>query len=282
MKKKIILSIFVGVIAIAFVLPLVITFLNSFMEPNEVKNQYETILSGANGEQFQGIKFFPNWISLKQYYQVLILKPQFLKMFWNSVIMVFPIIAGQVMISSLAAYGFSKIKFPFREKIFYTYILLMLLPFQVTAVPNYLIANFFGIINKFQSIIFMGIFNVFGVFLMRQFMKKIPDEYVEAAKIDGANHFQIFLRIILPLSKNYLASLSVLLLIDHWNMVEQPLIFLKDKIKYPLSLYLAQVSKDESVIAFAAAIIYMIPVLLIYLYAEKYFIEGVKNSGLKG
>ncbi len=282
MKKKIVLSVVAGLFAIAFILPLAITILNSFMEPDEVLNQYENILNGANGTQFQGIKFLPNWLSLKQYYQVLILKPQFLKMFWNSVIMVFPIIAGQVIISALAAYGFSKIKFPFREQIFYTYILLMLLPFQVTAVPNYLIANFLGIIDKFQSIIFMGAFNVFGVFLLRQFMKKIPDEYVEVAKIDGANHFQIFFRIILPLSKNYLASLSVLLLIDYWNMVEQPLIFLKDKGKYPLSLYLAQVSKDESMIAFAAATIYMIPVLLIYLYAEKYFIEGIKNSGLKG
>lgn len=280
--KKIIMSIIIGLLAVVFILPLLLTFFNSFMEPGQIKSQYETIINGSSDGSFNGLTLLPKWISLKQYYQVLFLKPEFLKMFWNSVVMVFSIIVGQVMVSSLAAYGFSKVKFKFRELIFYIYILLMLLPFQVTVVPNYLIANYFGLIDRYESIIFMGVFHVFGVFLLRQFMKKIPEEYIEAAKLDGANHFQIFTRIILPMSKNYIASLAVLLLIEYWNMVEQPLIFLKDSKKYPLSLYLSQIGKSEFTISFAASMIYTIPVILIYLYAEKYFVEGVKNSGLKG
>ncbi|MTI65617.1 MAG: carbohydrate ABC transporter permease [Firmicutes bacterium] len=281
MKKKILLSILVGVIAFLFIIPLILTITNSFMEPSQVQNQYENVFN-SNNKEFSGLKFIPDWISLKQYYNVLILKTNFLKMFWNSVFMVVPIILGQVIVSSFAAYAFAKLKFTCRDNLFYTYILLMLMPFQVTVVPNYLIANFLGILNSFLSIIFPGIFSVFGVFLLRQFIKKLPDGYIEAAKIDGANHVQIFLKIILPLSKNYIASLCVLLMIDYWNMVQQPLIFLKDVSMHPLSLYLAQVNKDEISIAFAAATIYMIPVLLIYLYAENYFVEGIKNSGLKG
>ncbi|WP_246637531.1 carbohydrate ABC transporter permease [Crassaminicella profunda] len=281
MKKKIVLSILVGLLALLFIIPLFLTVSNSFMEPSQVQNQYENIFQNK-GSEFSGLKFIPDWISLKQYYQVLILKTNFLKMFWNASFMVVPIILGQIIVSTFAAYAFAKLKFPFREQLFYLYILLMLMPFQVTVVPNYLIANYLGILDKFASIIFPGVFSVFGVFLLRQFMQKIPDAYLEAAKIDGANHFQIFFKIILPLSKNYIASLGVLLMIDYWNMVEQPLIFLKDVSMHPLSLYLAQVNKDEIGVAFAAATIYMIPVLLVYLYAENYFVEGIKNSGLKG
>jgi multiple sugar transport system permease protein len=282
MKKKIILTIFIGTIALIFIMPLLITLFNSFMEPNEVENQYNLIIKGIESDNFGGLKIIPNWISFKQYYQILINKPKYLSLFWNSVFIVCPIIIGQIIVSLFAAYGFSKIKFRYRNKIFYFYIFLMLMPFQVVAVPNYLILKFLGLINKFSSIIFPGIFSVFGVFLLRQFMLKIPDEYVEAAKIDGANHLKILFKVIIPLSKEYIISLCILILIDYWNMVEQPLVFLRDKDKYPLSLFLAQTTSEEMKITFAASIIYLLPVLLIFLYAEKYFVEGIKNTGMKG
>lgn len=109
-------------------------------------------------------------------------------------------------------------------------------------------------------------------------MITIPNEYIEAAKIDGCSLIQIFFKIVLPLSKGGIASLAILSFIDNWNMVEQPLIFLKDANKYPLSIYLSNVNKGELGIAFAAGVIYMLPMLLMFLYGENYLVEGISHS----
>jgi multiple sugar transport system permease protein len=112
-------------------------------------------------------------------------------------------------------------------------------------------------------------------------MTAIPREVMEAAKVDGAGHFTIFFRMVLPMSKNAVAALAILIFMDNWNMVEQPLVFLEDLAKQPLSLFLSRINLDEMGIAFAASVIYMIPMLLVFLYAENYFIEGIQRSGIK-
>jgi len=158
----------------------------------------------------------------------------------------------------------------------------MLMPFQVTLVPNYMVIDRLGLMNSEAAIVLPGIFGAFGVFMMRQFMAHIPQAYSEAAKIDGAGHWTIFSRIVLPLAAPGLAALSVLLFADHWNMVEQPLIFLQDAVKQPLSLYLARIDREARGIGFAASALYMTPIVLLFLYAESYFIEGIQLSGIKG
>lgn len=265
--------------ALVFIAPLFITSLNSIADPNDVSIRYKTMIEGKGDSK---IDLMPKRYNLRQFYKVLIEKPKYLNLFWNSVFIVVPVIIGQVLIACFSAYAFAKLKFPFRDKLFYIYIVLMMMPFQVTLVPNYIIADKLGILNSLLSIICPGIFSVFGVFLMRQAIKKIPDAYIEAAKVDGAGQLRIFFKIILPLVKNYIASLCVLLMIDYWNLVEQPMVFLSDNSKHPLSLFLAKATAADMNIAFASAVIYMIPVLLIYLIAENYFVEGIKNSGLKG
>ncbi|GJM76868.1 hypothetical protein HMSSN036_90840 [Paenibacillus macerans] len=125
-----------------------------------------------------------------------------------------------------------------------------------------------------------GVFAAFGVFMLRQFMLHIPYAYIEAAKMDGAGHPRIFLALILPMVKPGLAALVVLLFVDYWNMVEQPLIFL-DPLKQPLSVFLSRLSGEWGT-AFAASMLYMSPMVLLFLYAETYFIEGVQLSGIKG
>ena len=159
----------------------------------------------------------------------------------------------------------------------------MLMPFQVTLVPNYLIAGKLGLLNNYLSIIFPGIFGAFGVFLLKQYMhQKFWLATLEAAKVDGAGALQIFLKIIVPLSKSGIAALAILVFIDNWNMVEQPLIFLQDATKQPLSLYLSRIAAGEKGLAFAASTLYMTPVLLSFLYAENYLLEGIRLSGIKG
>jgi multiple sugar transport system permease protein len=187
----------------------------------------------------------------------------------------------QTAVASMAAYVFARIEFKGRDGLFFIYVIVMLMPFQVTLVPNYIIADKLGLVGNPLSIIFPGIFGTFGVFLLRQFMMTIPGSYSESARVDGAGHWSIFLRIILPMSGTGVVSVAMLTFIDNWNMVEQPVIFLRDSGLQPLSVFLAGINEGERGIAFAAAAVYMLPALLVFLYGENYLVEGIQLSGLK-
>lgn len=277
MRKKI-NTIILLLLAFLMVFPLIITITNSFMMDREVIENYQNI---GKDDDFLSFKLIPDNFSLRQYYQVLIGQSKYLRMFWNTCFIVFPIVICHVIISSMAAFAFSKLRFKFKNSLFFLYITIMMMPFQVTLVPNYLILDRMGLINNYLSLILPGIFATFGVFLLKQFMDAIPNEYIEAARTEGCNTFQIFYKVILPLSKEGVAALAILSFIDNWNMIEQPLIFLKDPNLQPLSLYLSNINSSSLGIAFAAGVIYMIPMLLVFLYGEKFLIEGVKHSGIK-
>ncbi|SHN74892.1 carbohydrate ABC transporter permease [Desulfitobacterium chlororespirans] len=277
------------ILAAFFLFPLGVTLTNSFMSEQEITTNYGPVTdkslnsyqdSGAS--PFARFELIPELVTLKQYYSVLLEKTQFLFMFWNSVLLTFPIVIGQTLVATLAAYAFAKMKFRGRNVLFFLYIVVMLMPFQVTLVPNYIIAGRLGLLNNPLSIIFPGIFSTFGVFLLKQYMEQIPDSYLEAAKVDGASPFQIFLKIIVPMSRAGIAAMAILVFIDNWNMVEQPLIFLQDATRQPLSLYLAKIVDGEKGLAFAASALYMMPMLLNFLYAERYLLEGIRLSGIKG
>lgn len=209
--KKLVLSVIMGGLAAAMLFPIVVTFFNSFMTETEIDYNYNLIRKMVNiaaGEKdgYINLKLIPDWVSFGQYAEVLVHKPMFLHMFWNSVFIVVPIIVLQVMIASLAAYAFAKLRFWGRDKLFVVYLMTMLMPFQVTLVPNYIIADKLGLMNTTSAIILPGIFSAFGVFMLRQFMMHIPYTYVEAAKIDGAGHATIFYQIIVPLVKPGIAA----------------------------------------------------------------------------
>jgi len=287
--RNIILLLLMLILSIMFLFPLVITVTNSFMTEKEITQNYLAITFNIQNNiiedtipEFVNIKFIPDIVTLKQYFVLLIERSNYLSMFWNSVLLVVPIVVGQIIIASLAAYAFTFIKFKGRETLFLVYIITMMMPFQVTLVSNYLIIGKLGLSDNYLSIILPGIFNTFGVFLLRQFMTYIPEEYIEAAKIDGGSHFKIYSRIILPMVKAGVAALAILIFIDYWNMVEQPLIFLQSQELQPLSIFLSNINIDERGISFAASTIYMIPMLLIFIYGENYLIEGIQLSGLKG
>ncbi|OME94778.1 MULTISPECIES: carbohydrate ABC transporter permease [Paenibacillus] len=285
--KKSVLSFVMGVIAMILLSPIVITFTNSLMTELEIQINYGLIgqmkeaIPGREGS-FANLKLIPDKVSFAQYGKVFIDNPKYLTMFWNSVFMVVPIIVGQTLVAALAAYAFSKLKFPGRDSMFLVYVMTMLMPFQVTLVPNYIMVDKLGMLNSTGAIIVPGIFAAFGVFMLRQFMLDIPYAYIEAAKIDGAGHVRIFMTMIVPMIKPGVAALVILLFVDYWNMVEQPLIFLEDPFKQPLSVFLSRINDSDRGIAFAASMLYMAPMVMLFLYAESYFIEGIQLSGVKG
>lgn len=278
---KVMVYIILSIMAVSLVFPIIFMVTNSFMGQQELIDIYATQAATSEEVTYASFKLIPSQITLSQYYQVLLRKPKFLIMFWNSVLMTVSITVGQIVVSSLAAYAFAKLKFPGRDFLFFVFIIVMLLPYQVVLVPNYIVMSKLKLINTYYAIILPGIFSTFGVFLLRQFMRGIPDEYCEAAKIDGAGYLRVFGEIVLPQVKAGIASLAILCFIDNWNMVEQPLIMLEDRGMYPLSVYLRDINQADLGIAFACGIIYMLPAVLIFLYGEDYLIKGIQLSGIK-
>ena len=227
------------------------------------------------------LKLVPQKVSIEQYKNLLFMSPTYLFKFWNSIILVVPIVAGQMAVACLASFSFARYRRKRREVLFFSYIILMLMPFQVTLVPNYMISDKLGILNTNWAIILPGIFSTFSIFLLTKYMRQIPSAYIEAAKLDGATEWQIFTKIALPTCKSAIFALTILLFIDYWNMVEQPLVLLTEVDKQPLSVFLSQINEAEIGIAFAASALYMIPPLLIFLWGEEYLVEGISRSGVK-
>ena len=194
-----------------------------------------------------------------------------------------PIVFFQLFVACLASYGFTRYRGRIREIIFFSYIILMLMPYQVTLVPNYLVSNWLNIVNTYWAIWLPGILSPFAVFLLTKYMRRIPVSVMEAAQIDGAGEWQIFRRICLPFCKGCICSAAILVFIDYWNMVEQPLILLSDAETHPLSVFLSKINSGEIGLAFAVATIYMIPSLLVFLYGEEYLVDGITyQGGIKG
>ena len=247
MKKtlKVIKYIFLILITAVFLFPVVYMIACSFMSDSQVSS----MLDFTNGE-YKEINLIPEMFSLEQYYQVFFRRPEYL-------------------VSALAAFAFAKLKFPFRDKLFFVYIVLLILPLQVTLVPNYIVLDNLNLLNNFLAIILPGTFSAFGICLLRQSIKYIPESTIEAARIDGASYFKIFTNIILPQIKGGLITLTLLCFIDNWNVVEQPLIYFDDEAMYPLSIGLSDISNSDYGIIFACGVMFMIIPLLIYLYGQR-------------
>lgn len=282
---KAVITVICALFAFLFLLPTVLTITNSFMEESEINANYGKVFSNftSNTKVFisdkVNLKFIPDKVSLTQYITSLIKSPDYLFKFWNSVILVVPIVVLQVASAALAAYGFTRWRGKLRSFMFFFYVILMLMPYQVTLVPNYLVSDWMGILDTRWAIIFPGMFAPFSVFLLTKFMRRIPVSLIEAAKLDGAGEWQIFTRICIPQCRSALYSIAILVFIDYWNMVEQPIILLPDATKQPLSVYLSTINSGEVGVAFAVATIYMIPTLLLFLHGEEYLVEGIAHQG---
>ncbi|MCM1058559.1 MAG: carbohydrate ABC transporter permease [Firmicutes bacterium] len=275
--------------AILFLAPIVLTITNSFMGASEIASNYGSVFAtNSNGGKVYisekvNLKFIPDMVSFSQYFTVLLKGPDYLIKFWNSVFLVGPIVLFQLVVASLASYGFARYRGRIREIIFFAYIILMQMPYQVTLVPNYLVSDWLNLLDTNWAIWLPGIFSPFTVFLLTKFMRRIPTSVIEAAQIDGAGEWQIYKKICMPLCKGAICSAAILVFIDYWNMVEQPLILLSDAEKHPLSVFLSKINAGEIGLAFAAATVYMVPSLLIFLYGEDYLVNGITyQGGIKG
>jgi len=257
------------------------------MSTTEITANYGKIFSGLGaagngGRVFIGekvnLQLIPSKVSFSQYSTVLLKSPEYLLKFWNSVSYVLPIVLFQLIVAAGASYSFARVPTKFRSAVFFAYIILMLMPYQVTLVPNYLVIDKLDLLNTRWAIILPGVFSPFSVFILTKYMRRIPSSVVEAAKLDGAGEWQIFTRIFLPLCQSTLYSVAILVFLDYWNMVEQPLILLSDEELYPLSVFLSKINQGDTGVALAIAVIYMVPPVLLFLYSEDYLIDGISYS----
>ncbi len=282
-------TIIAATFAVLFLMPIILTITNSFMSASEISSNYGQVFTTTDtgGKTYiserVNLKFIPDMVSFSQYGTVLLKSPDYLFKFWNSVILVVPIVAFQILVAAGAAFGFTRYRGRIKEIIFFVYIILMLMPYQVTLVPNYLVSDWLHILDTRWAIWLPGIFSPFAVYLLAKYMRRIPASVMEAAQIDGAGEWQIFKSICMPLCKSAICSIAILIFIDYWNMVEQPLLLLADQEKHPLSVFLSKINEGEVGLAFAVATIYMVPPILIFLYGEDYLVEGITyQGGIKG
>lgn len=282
---RICLTVIAVVTALIFIMPIVLTISNSFMSAAEITSNYGSIFqkTDTGGKQYisqtVNLKFIPDMVTFSQYATVLFKSPDYLLKFWNSVILVVPIVVFQLVVAVLAAYGFTRTRGKLSAIVFFAYVILMMMPYQVTLVPNYLVLNWMKLLDTNWSIWLPGIFSPFSVYLITKYMRRIPVPLIEAAKIDGANEFQVFTKICIPICKGVITTCAILVFMDYWNMVEQPLLFFNDTDKYPLSIFLSKINAQEVGLAFAVATFYMIPSLLIFLYGEDQLVEGIAYQG---
>lgn len=280
---------FIFVSALLFLLPTVLTIANSFMTSGEISANYGALFGKMTDDkkvfisENVNLKFIPDKVTFDQYKAVLITNSDYLMKFWNSVILTVPITVFQLAVAILTSYGFARYPGKIKSIIFFAYIILMIMPYQVTLVPNFLVADKFGILNTRAAVILPAVFSPFSIFLLTKVMKRIPISYVEAAKLDGAGELQILTKIYLPLCKSAIISVAMLVFIDYWNMVEQPLVLMNDQDYHPLSVFLSQINTGDIGLAFAVGTVYMVPTILMFLYGEDYLVEGIATSGgIKG
>lgn len=205
--------------------------------------------------------------------------------YFNTIKLTVIITLAQLFTCSLAAYAFAKIDFPGRNVLFLGYIATMIVPFQVVMIPQFILMRRLGLVNTHAALILLQAFSPFGVFLMRQHYLNIPNDLLEAARIDGLSEFGIYWKIMLPLSKPALSTLAILTFVFVWNDILGPLIYLHSArlrtIQLGIRMFISQYSADYALIM-AASVCSLIPVVIIFLLAQRYFVEGISFSGLKG
>ena len=264
------------VFSFAAVYPLVFLLGGSLKSTAELGNSLAALWSADGTIQWTWLPFEP---TLRHYVELLLDEPGYYVMFWNSVKTVGGVIGGQLVLSLPAAWGFARWQFPGKKILLSLYIVLMLFPFQVLMLSEYLILNWMGMIDTLWALILPGACSTFPIFIMYRFFSKVSTDVIEAAKLDGANERQIFWRIGIPLGMPGIMSVIVLAFLENWNLIEQPAVFLRSERLKPLSLYLSIITKENAGVAFVAALIALLPPLLVFLCGRKYLEQGIAAIG---
>lgn len=261
------------------IMPILLLLSGSLMDAWELKGYLNTIFT--EGKEFIGWKLIPDYPSFANYGKLLFETPQFFVLFWNSIKLAGCILAGQLLVAIPAAWGFAAYQVKGSRMLFALYVVLMLLPFQVTMLSSYLVLNRLSLLNTHRAIILPAVFSTFPVFLAYGGFRGIPPQLLDAARIDGAGEFAIFIKIGLPLGKSGLLSAMVLGFLEYWNLMEQPMAFLEEKFLWPLSLYLPEITLAQAGYAFCASILMLIPSVFVFVMGQDYLEQGIIYSGLK-
>ena len=277
MKKNeraaaIVRTIVVSLIAVLFVVPLVWMVLSSLKTAPEVfARPFHWLPARVQWQNYATV-----WMNEEA---------SMLRAFANTLYIALFSIIGQMFISSLAAYSFAKINFKGKQVVFMLFLSSMMVPSQLTIIPRFMLFKTIGLYNNLWAIILPAFFGATSIFMLRQFYMGLPNDLIEVAKIDGAGHLRIFLRIMLPLTKAALMSLIILTFISSWNEYMAPLIFLVKKELYTVSQniqwYMLDEFKEHN-LTMAAATSAIVPVVILFIVGQKYFVEGIATSGVKG
>ena len=277
MKKNeraaaIVRTIVVSLIAVLFVVPLVWMVLSSLKTAPEVfARPFHWLPARVQWQNYATV-----WMNEEA---------SMLRALANTLYIALFSIVGHMFISSLAAYSFAKINFKGKQVVFMLFLSSMMVPSQLTIIPRFMLFKTIGLYNNLWAIILPAFFGATSIFMLRQFYMGLPNDLIEAAKIDGAGHLRIFLRIMLPLTKAALMSLIILAFISSWNEYMAPLIFLVKKELYTVSQniqwYMLDEFKEHN-LTMAAATSAIVPVVILFIVGQKYFVEGIATSGVKG
>lgn len=277
MKRKefvsaLIKTIIIGVVSLAFLLPLAWMMTSSVKSTNEVFS--------VNWKWFPEVWRWDNYVTVWTDPDV-----SMLNAYMNTAFITVISTVSQLIIASLAAYAFAKINFQGKGVVFAMFLATMMMPTEVTIVPRFILFKTVGLYNNLWAIILPHFFNATSIFMLRQFYISLPDDLMEAAKIDGAGHPRIFSQILMPLTKSSLISLMVLSFISCWNEYMAALIFLVKKNLYTISQVIRWYMLDDLQrydLNMAAATSAIIPVVILFIFCQKYFVEGIATSGVKG
>ncbi len=269
--KKVVLYVILILIAVIMAIPFIWMLSASIKSDREVFQMDPFVLIPKN----------PKWSN----YVKIWTKIPMLTFVKNTVLLTIIVTFLQLFTSSFAAYAFAKLRFKFRNGLFLAYIATIAMPWQVYMVPQFLMMRSFGLNDKLLAMICLQAFSAFGVFMMKQFYEGIPNELSEAARIDGMTEYQIYSHIMLPLSKPALSTLTIFTFVNTWNDYLGPLIYLKSEskktIQLGLKMFISQYSSDYGLIM-AGSVLSLIPVIIVFMCLQKYFVEGVASTGLKG
>ncbi len=268
------------VLALLAAYPVVCLSAGSLMGADEPEDWLGAVVSGAEG--YASFPVLPKYPTLQHFVEVLLDSPEFFVMFWNSILITFGVLGGQFVAGTMAAWGFARYEFPCKRGIFLLYIVLMLLPFQVLMLSDYLLLDRLRLLDSLWAVILPGMFSTFPVFIMYRFFAEIPDSLIESARLDGAREWQLFWYLALPMGSSGIIAALVLGFLEYWSLIEQPLTFIKDKSKLPLSVFLPDLTMTgKAGFLFAVSVVTFLPAIIVFMGGRDYLEQGIMAGAVK-
>lgn len=279
MIRKIIRNIILILFALLETSPLIFLLAGSFMDNQEIMDYISPVFNKDGGYAAWGL--IPGFPTLSNIAGVMLDSPEFFQMFWNSARITGLILAGQLIFGMPAAWGIARYTFKGKKFIYMLYIVMMMLPFQATMLSQYLVLDSLGFLDTGAAVIMPGMFSTFPVFIMYRFFCGIPESIIEAARIDGAGEIQIFARMGIPLGASGIISALVLSFLECWSMIEQPMVFLKTKSLWPLSLFLPDINISNAGLPLCASLVALTPAVFVFMAGQDYLEQGIASVAVK-